>query len=181
MTDMTKKQKGWSDALEIVLDWFNYISWQKGLDQERKRVATNMQKQLGDQSQNGSQDYRQAMTHILTPFCKMLKGQSYSPSFSVKLCEMESVGRNDALEIVLYAFKEFAYREEIDRDRSCSEIADDMCKRVQYEFQQQISQSSSWVESQENLQDYRDAMASVVKPFYKMLKKEPLREPLFNT
>ena len=69
----------------------------------------------------------------------------------------------------------------INRDRSCSEIAHDMCKRVQYEFQQQISHSTAWVESQENLQDYRDAMASVVKPFYKMLKKEPLPEPPFNT
>ena len=181
MTDMTKKQKGWSDALKIVLEYFNEISWQEGLDHERKRVAVNMQRQLRDQSQNGSQDYRQTMTHILTPFIKMVKGQSYSPLSSVKLCEMESVGRNDALEIIFYAFKEFAYREEIDRDRSCSEIADDMCKRVQYESEQQISQSRCWVESPKNRQDYRDAMASVVKPFYKMLKNERLREPVFNT
>ena len=44
MTDMTKKQKGWSDALKIVLEYFNEISWQEGLDHERKRVAVNMQR-----------------------------------------------------------------------------------------------------------------------------------------
>ena len=56
-----------------------------------------------------------------------------------------------------------------------------MCKRVQYESEQQICQSRCWVESPKNRQDYRDAMASVVRSFYKMLKKEPIREPLFNT
>ena len=50
----------------------------------------------------------------------------------------------------------------------CSEIAEDMEKRVEYE-------------GREKSQDYMRAMADVVRPFYKELKNEPQREPPFNS
>ena len=97
--------------------------------------------------------------------------------------EAENQGRNDALKIVLDAFRSFAQMEdELKMDRSCSEIADDMCKRVKYEVREkQRSQIGPAGDPRDNLQNYWDGMADVVRPFYQMLKEKPLPNPSFNT
>lgn len=164
---MTDKQHGWNGALQIVLDAFNEVAWQKGLARERKRVAVSMEKQVEDKCHGRSEHYRQAMGVLVTPFCRMLRGQSYS-SFDIALPETERQGRNDALEIVLDAFRGFVQRRELKMGRSYSEIADEMEQLVGYE-------------GLRNSQDYWDAMADIVRPFYRMLKRKPQQVPFFNT
>ena len=53
-------------------------------------------------------------------------------------------------------------------DRTYTEIAEDMKERVKYE-------------GREKSQDYCQAIADVVRPFYKILKGEPQWKPPFNT
>ena len=164
---VTDKQHGWNGALEIVLDAFNEVAWQKGLVQERKRAAGSMEKQVEGRCHGRSQDYRQMMHDVVTPFCRMLKEESYS-HFDISLPEAERQGRNDALEIVLDTFRGFVERKGLEMDRSCGEIADEMEQLVGYE-------------GLRNSQDYWDAMADVVRPFYRMLKRKPQQVPLFYT
>ena len=164
---VTDKQHGWNGALEIVLDAFNEVAWQKGLVQERKRAAGSMEKQVEGRCHGRSQDYRQMMHDVVTPFCRMLKGESYS-HFDISLPEAERQGRNDALEIVLDTFRGFVERKGLEMDRSCGEIADEMEQLVGYEGLRKS-------------QDYWDAMADVVRPFYRMLKRKPQQVPLFYT
>ena len=164
---VTDKQQGWNGGLEIVLRAFNEVAWQKGLVQERQRAASGMEKQLEGNCDERSQDYRQVMSDVVIPFCRMLKGQSHS-HFDLPIPEAESQGRNDALQIVLETFRGFVERKGREMDRSCSEIADEMEQLVGYE-------------GLRNSQDYWDAMAEIVLPFYRMLKGKPTRNPPFNT
>ena len=109
------------------------------------------------------------MADVVTPFCKMLKSESQpQPEFNIEHLEAENQDRNDALEIVLNEFSGFAHRKGLELEWTCSEIAEDMEKLVEYEYRGKS-------------QDYRQAMADVVRPFYKMLKGEPQWQPPFNT
>ena len=159
---MTDKQQGRHDALDIVIDKFRDVAWD-GLRQERERAAADMEK-LVEPKEGKSHDYWQAIADVVTPFCKMLKGESQpQPPFNIKHPEAERQGRNAALEIVLDEFREFAHRTGLEL-----EIAEDMKKQAEYK-------------GREKSQDYRQAMADVVRPFYKMLKGESQRQPPFNT
>ena len=164
---MTDKQQGWNSGLEVVLRAFNEVAWQKGLVQKRQRAAGGMEQQVKGNCDEKSQDYRQVMDDVVTPFSRMLKGQSYS-YFDIQLPEAEREGRNDALAIVLETFRGFVERKGLKMDRSCSEIADEMEQLVGYE-------------GLRNSQDYWDAMAEIVLPFYRMLKGKPTGNPPFNT
>ena len=154
---MTDKQQGWNDGLEIVLDTFRDFAWQKGLGQERERGATDIEKRVkhkcGEKSED---DYQKTMVGMVTPFCKMLKSQP-EPPFNIELPEAERQGRNDALEILLDTFRDFAHRKGLELDRMCSEIAEDMGKRVEYAVK-------------ERSEAYRQAMNDVVIPFREILK-----------
>ena len=73
---MTDKQQGWNCALNIVFDQFNYVAWQKGLGQERKRAAEDMEKLAKRKCREKSEDdYQQTMFGVVKPFCEMLKGE----------------------------------------------------------------------------------------------------------
>ena len=166
---MTDKQRGWNGGLDIVLRAFNEVAWQKGLVQKRQRAARGMEEQVEGRCHARSQDYRHVMRNLVTPFCKMLKGQSFSHfDTPIPLPEAEREDRNDALAIVLETFRGFVERKGREMDRSCSEIADEMEQLVGYE-------------GLRNSQDYWDAMAEIVLPFYRMLKGKPTRNPPFNT
>ena len=167
---MTDKQQGWNNALNIVVDKFNDVAWQKGLCQERERAAADMGKRVRHKCQGKSEDdYQQTMLGVVMPFCEMLKGKCQpAPPFNIKLPEAERQGRNDALEIVLDTFKGFAQRKDLQLEWTCSEIATDMKKRVEYEVR-------------ERSQAYLQAMADMVRPFYEMLKGESQRQPPFDT
>ncbi len=160
---MTDKQQGWNGGLEIVLDAFNEIAWQTGLFRKRQKAAGGMEKQVEGKSGN----YGQVMRDLVTPFSRMLKGQSYS-HFDIPLPEAEREGRNDALKIVLDTFGGFVKHKGLKMDRSCSEIADEMEQLVGYE-------------GLRNSQDYWDAMAEIVLPFYRVLKGKKTGTPPFNT
>ncbi len=164
---MTDKQQGWNGGLEVVLRAFSEVAWQKGFANKRFRAATDMEVQVEGNSYGRSQDDRQAMREIVAPFCRMLKGQSYS-HFDIPVPEAERRGRNDALAIVLECFRGFVERKGLKMHRSCSEIADEMEQLVGYE-------------GLRNSQEYWDAMAEIVLPFYRMLKGKPTRNPPFNT
>lgn len=146
---------------------FNEVAWQKGLVQKRHRAASEMEKQVDGNSDRESQDYRQVISDLVYPFCRMLKGQSYS-YFEIPLPEAERGGRNDGLAIVLESFRGFVERKGLKMERSCSEIADEMEQLVGYE-------------GLRNSQDYWDAMAEIVLPFYRMLKGKPTGNPPFHT
>jgi len=166
---VTDKQQGWNGGLEVVLRAFNEVAWQKGFANRRYRAASEMEMQADGNSGGRSQDDRQVMRDIVTPFCRMLKGQSYSHfDITVPLPEAERAGRNDALAIVLESFRGFVERKGLKMGRSCSEIADEMEQLVGYE-------------GLRNSQDYWDAMAEIVLPFYRMLKGKPTGNPPFNT
>ena len=164
---MTDKQQGWNGGLDIILRAFNEVAWQKGLVQKRQRAAGGMAQQVEVNCDEKSHDYRQVMDDVITPFSRMLKGQSYS-HFDSPLPEAEREGRNDALAIVLESFRGFVERKGLKLHRSCSEIADEMEQLVGYE-------------GLRNSQDHWDAMAEIVLPFYRMLKGKPTRNPPFNT
>ena len=164
---MTDKQQGWNGGLEVVLRAFNEVAWQKGLVQMRQRAAGGMEKQVEGRCHARSRDYGKVMSDLVTPFCRMLKGQSYS-YFDIPLPEVEREGRNDALAIVLETFRSFVERKGLKMDRSCSEIADEMEQLVGYE-------------GLRHSQDYWNAMAEIVLPFYRMLKGKPTGNPPFNT
>ena len=128
-----------------------------------------MEKRVEHKIWGQSQDYRQAMRDVVGPFCKTLKGKNRPmPPFNIALPEAESQGRNDALEIVLDMFGGFVRRKDLQMEWTCSEIAEDMEKLVGYE-------------GRKKSQDYMQAMADVVRPFYKMLKDESQRESPFNS
>ncbi len=167
---MTDKQQGWNDALEIVLDTFRDFAWQKEQGDERERAALDMEKQVKHKCrEKPGEYYQQTMVDMVTPFCEMLKGKSQpEPPFNIAFPEAEKRGRNDALEIVLDTFRGFAHREGLELDRTYTEIAEDMKERVKYE-------------GREKSQDYCQAIADVVRPFYKILKGEPQWKPPFNT
>ena len=165
---MTDKQQGWNDALNIVIEKaFDDVARLDGRSQERQehqKAVEDMEKRVEHKIREQSQDYRQAMRDVVEPFCKTLKGENRpNPPFKIALPEAEKQGRNDALEIVLDTFRVFARREDLQMEWTCSEIAEDMEKLVDYE-------------DREKSQDYMQAMADVVKPFYKELKNEPQRE-----
>lgn len=166
---MTDRQQGWNGGLEVILRAFNEVSWQKGLANRRHRAASEIEMQVGGISDGRSQDDRQVMRDVVTPFCRMLKGQSYSHfDIPVPLPEAERQGRNDALAIILESFRGFVERKGLKMDRSCSEIADEMEQLVGYE-------------GLRNSQEYWDAMAEIVLPFYRMLKGKPTGNRPFNT
>ena len=167
---MTDKQQGWNDALNIVFDQFNYVAWQKGLGQERQRAAEGMEKLAKHKCREKFEnDYQQTMFGVVTPFCEMLKGDPQpEPPFKIKLPEAERQGRNDALEIVLDKFRGFAHQKGLQLEWTCSEIAEDMKNLVKYE-------------KREKSQDYWQAIADMVRPFYQMLKGELPRQLPFNT
>ena len=170
---MTDKQQAWNAALEIVLDKFRDFAWQKGLDNERERAAAGMGNRVKHKCREKSgDDYQQTMFAVVTPFCKMLKCKSQpEPPFNIALPEAEKQGRNDALEIVLEKFRDFAGRDGLALDQTCSEIAEDMIKRVDYDAR--VMLPASWGDDKKT---YRQAMDDVVNPFYKELKNEPQRE-----
>ena len=158
---MTDEQQGWNDALEIVLETFRDVAWQKDLAQERELAAAEMKKRVERKSLEQPQKYKQTMAEVVKPFCKTLNGECLPrPPFNITFLEAEGQGRIDALEIVLKTFKEFARRKDLQMNWTCSEIAEDMKKLVKYE-------------SREKSEDYRQIMADVVKPFCKTLKDEP--------
>ena len=166
---ITDKQQGWNDALNIVIDKFCDVAWREELVQERERAAADMEKLVEYKCRGKSEDYQQTMAGLVGPFCKMLKGISQpEPPFNIKFPEAERQGRNDALEIVLDEFRGFAHRAGLKLEWTCSEIAGDMEKLVEYE-------------DRGKSEDYQQTMADVVRPFYKMLKSEPQRKPPFNT
>ena len=166
---MTDKQQGWNYSLNIVFDKFNDVAWQEGRGQERERAAANMETRGKHKCLGKSERYQQTMANVTRPFCKMLKGKSQpEPSFNIKLPEAERPGRNDALEIVLDTFRDFAHTNELELEGMCSEIAEDMKELVTYDWG-------------EKSQDYRQAIADIVRPFYEMLKGEPQRKPPFKT
>ena len=167
---MTEKQRGWNDGLEIVLDAFNEVAWQKGQRHVRTQAAIQLERQLDRKCQANSGDYyRKNVLGVGTPFCKMLKGEGLPLSpFVIALPEGESHGRNDALDIVLHAFGSLAHRKGIAMNRSSHEIADEMEQLVAYE-------------GPRHSQDYWNAMANIVRPFYNMLKDKPQRNPPFDT
>ena len=167
---MTDKQQGWNDALNIVFDQFNYVAWQKGLGQERKKAAEDIKKRVWHKFQEKSEDdYQQTMLGVVKPFCKELRGESQPEQpFITALPEAERQGRNDALEIILDTFKGFAQRKDLQLEWTCSETATDMKKRVEFEVR-------------ERSQAYLQAMVDMVRPFYEMLKGEPQRQPPFDT
>ena len=76
-------------------------------------------------------------------------------------------GWNAALNLVIDKFGSVAWQNELDEEKR-KRAAADMEKLVEYEYRGKS-------------QDYRQAMADVVRPFYKMLKGEPQRQPPFNT
>ena len=166
---VTDKQHGWNGALDIVLRAFNEVAWQKGLVQERHRAAGGMEKEVKGNCDEKSQGYRQVTDDVVTPFSRMLKGQSFSHfDTPIPLPEAEREARNDALAIILETFRGFVERKGLKMDRSCSEIADEMEQLVGYE-------------GLRNSQDYWDAMAEIVLPFYRMLKGKPTGNPPFNS
>ena len=67
-------------------------------------------------------------------------------------------GWHDAFDIVLDQFRDFAWKKGLAQERE--QAAADMEKLVKYE-------------GREKSQDYKRAMADVVRPFFKMLKSEP--------
>ncbi len=164
---MTEKQQGWNGGLDVVLGAFNEVAWQTGLFRKRQRDAHRMEKQIEDRCHGRSEDYGKVMRDLVTPFCRMLNGQSYS-RFDIPLPETERKGRNDALEIVIDTFRGFVKRNGPKVDRSWSEIADEMEQLVGYE-------------GLRNSQDYWNAMAEIVLPFYRVLKGKSTGNPPFNT
>ena len=66
-------------------------------------------------------------------------------------------GCHDAFDIVLEKFRDFAWKKDLAQERELT--AADMEKLVKHE-------------GSKKSQDYKQAMADVVKPFYKMLKGE---------
>lgn len=160
---MTDKQQGWNGGLDIVLGAFNEIGWQPGLFRMRQKAGGDMAQQV--EGKPGG--YGQVMRDLVTPFSRMLKGQSYS-HFDIALPEEESKGRNDALMIILDTFRGFVERNGLKMDRSCSEIADEMEQLVGYE-------------GLRNSQEYWNAMAEIVLPFYRVLKGKETGDTPFNT
>ena len=77
--DMTDKQQGWNDALNIVIEEaFDNVARLEGRSQElqeHRKAAEDMEKRVEHKSRGQSQDYRQAMEDVVTPFCGMLKGE----------------------------------------------------------------------------------------------------------
>ena len=175
---MTDKQQGWNDALNIVIDRFNYVVWQKGLGPERKEAAGNMKKRVEHERLWKSEDYQQTMCDVVMPFYEMLKRckSQPEPPFNIKLPEAERQGRNDALEIVLDTFKGFAQRKDLQLEWTCSEIATDMEKRVEYEVREKSQACWQVMGDGVKSQAYQQAMLDVVTPFCKMLKGEPHRQ-----
>ena len=180
---MTDKQQGWNDALNIVFDQFNYIAWRKRLGQEREQAAADMGNLVENKSLGRSQDYQKTLFGVVPPFCEMLERKPQAdPPFDIELPEAERQGRNDALEIVLDEFFGFAHRKGLELEWTCSEIAEDMKKQIGIKG----DDMKELIESEKNdtkklvvdaggefsLDNYRQAMADVVKPFYKMLRGE---------
>ena len=167
---VTDKQQGWNDALNIVFDQFNYVAWQKGRSQERQIAAEGMEKLAKHKCRGKSEDYQQTMHDVVTPFCEMLKGDKSQPEppFNIELPEAERQGRNDALEIVLDTFRGFAQQKGLQLEWTCSEIAEDMGKRVECAVKERSG--ASW-----------QAMNDVVIPFREMLRGELPRQLPFNT
>ena len=168
--NITDKQQGWNDALNIIIGQFNDVAWQQGIGQQRESAAEDMGKLVKRKGWKKSEDdYQQTVVGVVTPFCKMLKGELQpEPPFNIALPEAERQGRNDALEIVLDKFRGFAHRKGLELEQARNEIAEDMKKLVKYEVR-------------EKSQDYWQAMADVVRPFYKLLKSQPQRKPPFNS
>ena len=169
---VTDKQQGWNDALNIVFDQFNYVAWQKGRGQERQRAAEGMEKLAKHKCRGKSEDYQQTMHDVVTPFCEMLKGDKSQPEppFNIELPEAERQGRNDALEIVLDTFRGFAQQKGLQLEWTCSEIAEDMGKRVEYAVKERSGASWQAMGDEVKSQAYRQAMNDVVIPFREMLK-----------
>ena len=152
---MTDKQQGWNDALEIVLDAFNEVAWQKGQIEERTKAAEEIRNRIRRECPRGSDD--NYASPVVSPFCKMLKGEVLPLfPFDNALSETE-IWKPCVGEIVLDVFLGFAKRKGVEMVRSCNEIADEMMQLVKYEGRGKSP-------------DYKKAMADVVKPFYNMLK-----------
>ena len=99
------------------------------------------------------------------PFITWLKGEPLpSPPFDTALPEKKGRAMDEALEIVLCALKSFVRGGGPEPSWTWSEMADDLEKLVEYE-------------GRERSQDFRQAMADVVRPFYKVLKGEPKSRP----
>ena len=162
---MTDKQQAWNAALEIVLDKFRDFAWRNGLDNERKRAADGIGNRVRHKClEKSGDDYQETMFAVVTPFCKMLKGKSQPVEpFNIALPEAEKQGRSDALEIVLDTFREFADRDGLVLDQTCSEIAEDMIKLVDHGVG--VMLPTSWGDDKKT---YRQAMYDVVNPFYKI-------------
>ena len=180
---MTDKQQGWNDALNIVIEQFHDVAWQNQLARQREKAAEDMGKRVNHKCQEKSEDdYEQTMFAGVTPFCKMLKRESQPGTpFNIALPEAEKQGRNDALKIVLDTFSAFDHRKGLELDRTCSEIAEDMGKQVEYEVKEWSTASWQVMGDEVRVQAYRQAMNDVVTPFCEMLKGEPQRKPPFNS
>lgn len=161
--DMTDKQYGWKEGINLVFDQFGLATWQEGLGQKRKQAATEIEERL--KMQEESPFYQSTMEPVVVPFITWLKGEPLpSPPFDTALPEKEGRAMDEALEIVLCAFKSFVRGRGPEPGWTWSEMADDLEKLVQYE-------------GRERSQDFRRAMADVIRPFFKVLKGKPKSGP----
>ena len=104
--DMTDKQHGWMEGINLVFDQFGPAAWQEGLGQERKQAATEMEERL--RMQEESPFYQSTMEPVVVPFITWLKGEPLpSPRFDTALPEKEGRAMDEALDIVLCAFQSF--------------------------------------------------------------------------
>ena len=78
--DMTDKQYGWKEGINLVFDQFGLATWQEGLGQKRKQAATEIEERL--KMQEESPFYQSTMEPVVVPFITWLKGEPLpSPPF----------------------------------------------------------------------------------------------------
>lgn len=141
---MTDTQDGWSDGWEIVLDGFRGVAWQKGLREERAAAVRTLSEFNDD-------------CGVVRRFCTMLDGGRLPLSpFATALSDAGTW--EDAQQVILDAFRDFVLRERINMARSCDEIAHEMTELVKFQ-------------GKERSQNYKNAIAHVVRPFCRVLKE----------
>ena len=139
---MKDTQHGWNDGWEIVLDTFRDVAWQKGRREERATTVRT----LSEFNDNCG---------VVSRFHTMLDGGCLPFSPFATTPPKADTGA-DALNVILHAFSDFIIRQRIEMAWSYSDLAHEMIELVKFQ-------------SKERSQDYKNAIAHVVRPFYRLL------------
>ena len=155
---MTDRQDGWKEGINLVLSQFWDAAWQKGFDSDRDEAVqqiTNRIKML---------DAHRTIQRIVEPFIKCLRGEALpKPPFGSAIPERDTIAMRVALQVIFVVFQGFRRGDGPEPNWTWGELAEDMANLVEFE-------------GRERSQDFRQGMADVVRPFYRMLKGDPISE-----